>query len=108
MYSLGSGNSAQLQRDIATNKSEIARNHKDINKNSEGVAMAMAMQGLSSLAADENFALSADLGHFEGETAFAASAGMRVGKKTTLSGSLGYGLKRKTIGARVGLRIGWK
>lgn len=110
IFSLQSGQSSDtetLLQDINSNKTEIARNREDIDKNSEGIAMAMAMSGLGSLEPDETFALSIDVGHFESESAAAVSGGLRLAQKTIISGSVGYGLKRDTVGGRAGIRFGW-
>lgn len=72
-----------------------------------GVAMAFAMAGTPALGADENFALSVNLGHYEGHTATSLGAALRLTESVQITGSAAYSDTQDSLGGRVGMRFGW-
>ena len=74
----------------------------------EGAALAMAMAGGGgSLQPGERFALSLDVGTYEGKQALSFSSAMRLSDSMSFSAGLGAGLDSGSIGGRAGLRFGW-
>jgi hypothetical protein len=72
-----------------------------------GVAMAFAMAGTPSLEADENFAVSVNLGHYEGHNATSLGAALRLTDSVQMTGSAAYSDTQDALGGRVGVRFGW-
>ena len=66
----------------------------------------MAMGGVF-LPGNKNFALSVNTGHYDGNTAFAASGAANLGDNWYLSGSVGVGLEEGKWGGRAGLTYAW-
>src|SRR5262249_55126131 len=71
-----------------------------------GIATAMAMGGMAGTHATLP-AVSANLGAYRGEAALAGGVAMRLTDNATLNGSLGVGVTRGDIGARVGVTFAW-
>jgi hypothetical protein len=86
---------------------DLARLNDQIRRNAEGVALAMAMAGVPTLMAAENFALTANWGTFEGEHGFAAGFALRLDQQVQFNGGVAYGPNQSTVGARAGIRVGW-
>jgi len=84
----------------------IDRNASNIRQNSEGVAMAMAMDA-PDLQATEKMAVEMNWGTFAGENGFAFSGAVRVSRHVSLDGGVGMGASGDTMGGRAGLRLGW-
>jgi hypothetical protein len=85
----------------------LARAFRDIDRNTEGVALAMAMAGTPTLLPMENFALTANWGQFEGAHGLAAGFAVRLDQNLQLNGGIAYGPNENTVGTRAGIRIGW-
>ena len=85
----------------------LARAFRDIDRNTEGVALAMAMAGTPTLLPMENFALTANWGQFEGAHGLAAGFAVRLDQNIQLNGGVAYGPSESTVGTRAGIRIGW-
>ncbi len=85
----------------------LARAFRDIDRNTEGVALAMAMAGTPTLLPMENFALTANWGQFEGAHGLAAGFAVRLDQNLQLNGGIAYGPNENTVGTRAGVRIGW-
>jgi hypothetical protein len=82
--------------------------NEDVERNSEGVSMAMALSGVPSvLPENANFAVSSDIGIFDNETAVALGGAARLSDNVYLNGggavstSSGYG------GGRAGFTFAW-
>lgn len=83
---------------------EINKAFDEIDKNSEGIALAMAMSGLS-LPSNANFAIGAQFGFFDDEQAFAAQGAVRLDQNFTLTGGVGVGLGDDSpVGGRIGVQ----
>jgi autotransporter adhesin len=91
--------------DLSEINSRLDQHDKKIAKNTEGVAIALAMAGVPTLTASEKFAMSANWGTFEGENGFAGGAAIRLDSNIQLNGGIGFG--GETVGGRAGVRIGW-
>lgn len=86
---------------------KLASAFKEIDRNTQGIAIAMAMTGLA-LPADKNFALGANIGFFEDKQAMAVQAAIRVNPFVTITGGFGTGIQdMNTVGGRVGLQVAW-
>jgi hypothetical protein len=78
---------------------------KKIDQNSQGIAIAMAMSGVS-LSPDKNAVIGGNLGFYNGNKAAAFQGAIRMDQNITLSGGLGFGLQDKAqVGGRFGLQV---
>lgn len=75
--------------------------------NTDGVAVALAMAGVTGLQSNERFALSANWGHYDSANAFAFSGAARFSQQITINAGLGFGSDTGELGARAGVRMGW-
>jgi hypothetical protein len=79
-----------------------------VNKVSEGVAMAMAMGGGGAvLPDDKNHAVSMNWANFEGSNAIAVSGVQRLGESTFLNAGVGAGTGYGTVGGHAGVMYAW-
>jgi hypothetical protein len=53
------------------------------------------------------FTLSGGYGNFEGSSAVALSGAMRISPNMQIDAGIGYGVRRNTVGGRVGLSVSW-
>ena len=88
---------------IASDGGSYART---IDENTEGVAMAMAMDA-PDLRQHERFALKGNWGNFEGENALAFTGTVRLSQRVSFDAGIGIGTNHGNVGGRAGLRIGW-
>jgi len=107
------------QQQVDQNTADIADNRDDIDTNTQGVAIAIAMEG-PDLAGNETFAVAANWGTFEGVNAFAASATGVLsqdvfadgsGVRLSASGGIGYSPSQDgaddSVAARAGVQLSW-
>ena len=89
------------------NALDIKKNRDDIQKNREGIALAIALSGGSSLNANENFAIDLSVGFFDDETAAALSAIGRIGRFGNANVYLhgGVGFTDNEVGGRGSIRF---
>jgi hypothetical protein len=78
----------------------------DIDKNKEGIALAMAMQA-PYVERDRRFGVSGGLGYYEGRAGFGGSAALRVNSHWQVSAGVAVGFKHGTVGGRVGNQLSW-
>ena len=82
----------------------------DIEDNTEGIAMAMALEN-PDLKGSEKFGIAFNAGYFEGEYAVAgaimASLVEGNGVRLAVAGGAAYGVERENIGARAGFQLTW-
>lgn len=104
LSSVGAGFQGQingLQSQVFANRSEAR----------DGIAMALAAGGAPGLLPGRKFALSANIGTFEGGSAFAAGATALLADTKSYAvvanGSVGIGLNTNTIGGRGGVSLQW-
>ena len=79
---------------------------KKIDENTEGIAVAMAMGGLA-LPDGKAFALSANMGFYDGKQALATQAALRLNRTFALTGGVGVGFDEGKVGGRVGVMAAW-
>jgi hypothetical protein len=85
----------------------LAKAFKEIDRNTQGIAIAMAMAGLT-LPDGKNFALGANMGFFEDKQAIAIQAAIRISPNLTVTGGFGTGVQDVgTTGGRVGIQAAW-
>jgi hypothetical protein len=72
-----------------------------------GVAQALALAGSTDLQSDEHFALSMNVGAFNGQTALAASAAARLSHHVSINAGYTRAVDGGPSGGRAGIRIGW-
>ena len=84
----------------------IDKNSRNITKNSEGVAMALAMER-PFVPLGQHFGVTGNWGTFEGENATAFGAAFRFNDHAQLDGGVGVGFDRGTVGGRAGLLVTW-
>lgn len=75
---------------------------KRIDQNTQGIAIAIAMGGLT-LPNNKNFAIGANIGFYDGKQAAAASGAFRLDDTLTLTGGIGVGFDGGPVGGRVGI-----
>jgi hypothetical protein len=85
----------------------LSKAFKDIDRNTQGIAIAMAMGGMA-LPDSKNFALGANLGFFDSKQAMAIQGAMRLTPFVSVNGGIGMGLDdSSTLGGRVGVQVAW-
>jgi trimeric autotransporter adhesin len=85
----------------------LAKAFKAIDRNTQGIAIAMAMAGLA-LPEGKNFALGANMGFFDDKQAIAIQAAIRVSPNVTVTGGFGTGVQdMNATGGRVGVQAAW-
>ncbi len=85
----------------------LSKAFKEIDKNTQGIAIAMAMGGLA-LPDSKNFVVGANLGFFDSKQALAIQGAMRLTPYVSVNGGVGMGLDdASTLGGRVGLQVAW-
>ena len=94
-------------------QSDLNRAFKKIDENTQGIAIAMAMGGLS-LPAGKTFAVAANFGFYDDKQALAVQSALKLGETLTLNGGFGAGLNgvngfsdATKFGGRVGLTAAW-
>jgi len=99
----GAGN---LASDGGSTFAGISDNRRNIRRNEEGIALALAMES-PFVPLSQSSAVAAGYGNFRGSSAFALSGAFRVDPNVQFNAGLGVGLNHSSIGARVGVTIGW-
>ena len=87
-------------------KSDINRAFKEIDKTNGGVAIAMAMGGLT-MPDSKNFAINASFGFFQDQTAFAVQSAVRVDPNWIVNGAVGFATEGDQFGGRLGITGAW-
>ena len=75
-----------------------------IERNSQGVALAIAMGG-GFLSDDKKFSLWGAWGNFDGYNGLAAQTYIRLSDDVILNGGISFGLEEELVGTRVGIGI---
>jgi autotransporter adhesin len=91
---------------MSQNGADIVRNSDDIERNSRGIALAMALKS-PFVPLDKKFALSIGVGSFEGESAAALSAAFRATEKVQYEFAIGTGTSGTGLGGRAGMTAVW-
>jgi hypothetical protein len=92
---------------LASINRELHQHDRQIDENTEGVAIALAMAGVPTLLPAERFAWSANWGAFQGENGFAGGFAARLDSTVQFNGGIGLGANERTVGGRLGVRVGW-
>ncbi len=95
---LGASNAALTER--------INSAFDEIDRNTEGIAVAIALGGLA-LPSGKGFALGANLGFYDDKQAAAAQAALRLDDHVQLNAGLGVGFDHNKVGGRVGIMAAW-
>ena len=77
-----------------------------VDRASEGVAMALAMES-PALPAGTNFGLSGGVGYYDDQTAGTLALSARVGTNASVGAGIGVGFDSGEVGARGGFQIAW-
>jgi hypothetical protein len=95
------------QSDLTNIRKDVNRAFKQIDENTQGIAIAIAMTGALTLPVNHNFGISANWGNYEGKNAFSSTAAFRLSEHLIASGALGVGLDTGSVGTRVGVQMTW-
>jgi hypothetical protein len=98
--------SGNVEAQIEAQTARINSAFKEIDRNSEGIAVAMAMGGIA-LPQGKAFAIGANIGFYQDKQATAAQTVIRLNNNLTLNGGIGVGMSRNQVGGRVGLMAAW-
>jgi hypothetical protein len=101
-----SGNVGNLQAAIDAQTARINAAFRQIDRNTEGVAIALAMAGLA-LPDTKVFAISGGMGFFDNKQAFAAQTALRINDVLVLNGGVGLGMESNQVGGRFGVMAAW-
>jgi trimeric autotransporter adhesin len=91
---------------LASLNANIAHINKEIGRLDGGVAMAFAMGG-AYLPEGRQFAISANLGTFNGQQAIGGGAAVRLADNLVLQGGIAGVPASRQVGGRVGLTASW-
>jgi hypothetical protein len=81
---------------------------QDVGRNTEGVAMAMALSGIPTvLPTNTNYAISANWGGFAGENAIAIGGSARLTDNLFLNGGGAIGANQGNGGGQAGMTFAW-
>ncbi len=100
---MAGGNTEYLESAINAQSARIDKAFAEI---AEGIAVAMAMGGIS-LPQGKNFAIGANIGFFQDKRAAAAQTLIRLSETLTFNGGIGVGLSSNQLGGRAGLMAAW-
>ena len=102
--------SGNLATDGGAIFSSLNKAFRKIDENSQGIAIALAMGGIS-VPDSKNFSITAGYGNFDGTSAFASQMAVRLDQSMILTGGVGVGLAEgdasSKVGGRVGVQVSW-
>ena len=99
----GAGN---LAYDGGATFAAIRENTRDIRRNKEGIAMAMALDA-PYVPPTSTFAMTGRYGNFEGASAVSLSGAFRVSPTVQFDAGLAYGISHSNIGGTAGFTVNW-
>jgi hypothetical protein len=105
-FSALSGQVAALDNRVSSLETGVNHLNSEVRKAFEGTAVAIAMGG-SMLPDNKRFAISGNLGTFNGENAFGGAAQLRLSDSFVANGGIGAGFARGGVGGRVGGTFAW-
>ncbi len=91
---------------LAASTYSFAKIEKQLDNQSNGIALAMAMGG-AFLPDSKNFAISFNAGYYDGREALAANLVARLDNNWFVSGSAGTGTDQNKWGGRAGVTYAW-
>jgi hypothetical protein len=80
---------------------------QDVQQNSEGVAIALALGGTGILPDNKDVAATVNWGNFQGQNAMGFSGIGRLSDNWFLNGGVGVGTNQGTVGGRAGVTFAW-
>ena len=99
-------NKAYVDSLVVGMTSDVNKAFKAIDKANGGIAMAMAMGGLT-IPDNKTVAVNASMGFFQDRQAFAVQGAARVDPNWVVNGALGFTEDGEQIGGRVGITAAW-
>jgi trimeric autotransporter adhesin len=99
-------NKGYVDQMVGETSSQITQAFRKIDQNSEGIAVAMAMGGLS-LPDNKAFSIATNVGFYDGKQAIAAEGAVRINRTFALTGGVGMGVGAGQVGGRVGVMAAW-
>jgi hypothetical protein len=90
----------------ALTNDRINQAFRQIDENTEGIAVAIAMGGLT-LPQGKDFALGANVGFYDDKQAAAAQAAIRLNEVVSFNAGVGVGFDNNKVGGRVGFMAAW-
>jgi hypothetical protein len=90
----------------AITNDRINQAFRQIDENTEGIAVAIAMGGLT-LPQGKDFALGANVGFYDDKQAAAAQAAIRLNEVVSFNAGVGVGFDNNKVGGRVGFMAAW-
>ena len=97
-------NIASINTNIANLASGLNQAIKQIDQNTQGIAVAMAMSGLT-LSPGKTVAVGGNVGFYNGKQAAAFQAAVRLHPSVILNGAIGIGFDSSNVGGRVGAQV---
>jgi len=91
---------------LATTSFDVGGFQNQIDELGDGVAMALALGG-TFLPAGKRFAITTNLGTFEGSSALGVSAVGQINDNFFLNGGAGFGFSKNSFGGRAGVTLAW-
>jgi hypothetical protein len=80
---------------------------ESLDRQADGIAMSLALGGAQVLQADQRFAISANLGHFDGANAAGFGAIGRLSDKVSFNVGAGVGFRTGVVAGRAGVSMAW-
>lgn len=99
-------NKAYVDSRLGASDGRIDSAFDRIEENEEGIAIAVALGGLT-LPAGKDFAIGANLGFYGGKEAMAAQTAIKLTDNLILNGGIGVGLEETKVGGRIGFMAAW-
>ena len=99
-------NKNYVDQSMAFANTRLDRAFGEIEENTGGIAIAIAMGGLA-LPEGKTFAISGNFGFYDGHQAFAAQTAIRLNDTFALTGGVGIGFNNSKAGGRVGVQAAW-
>jgi hypothetical protein len=97
-------NLANINTNIANLTNGLNQAIKQIDQNTQGIAVAMAMSGLT-LSPGKTVAIGGNVGFYNGKQAAAFQAAVRLHPSVILNGAIGIGFDSSNVGGRVGAQV---
>ena len=92
---------------LVANSAAFQQLQTDVQRNTEGIAMAIALGGGAILPPCKNAAITVNAGVFERETAVGISGAARLDDNISANLGVGVGCNQGTVGGRAGFTVAW-
>ena len=97
-------NLTNINANIANLTNGLNQAIRQIDQNTQGIAVAMAMSGLT-LSPGKTVAIGGNVGFYNGKQAAAFQAAVRLHPSVILNGAIGIGFDSSNVGGRVGAQV---